>query len=82
MLNSKEIKLNNILHYGLVEIRILASRKREDKRIFQLANILHNLPNGIRDIDNFNFNRLELNLRHYQKLYKDDCIDFIKLLNE
>lgn len=80
MLVSKEKKLISVLYYGIIEIRILASRKRESRRIFQLSNILHKIPKGIQEVGKFDFEKLRINLTEYQKRYKGDCIDFLKLL--
>lgn len=81
MTNAHQQQLNRILHYGIVEIRILADRKNEGKRIFDLANILHNIPNALLGKD-FDFLLLRQELQDYQKKYKDDCINFLKLLDE
>jgi len=64
----KEI-LIEILHRGLLEIRLLSSTSNRCscKRINALANILHNLPKGLEDVRSFDMNLLKKELGKYGK---------------
>jgi len=79
---TKKEKLIEILYSGLLEIRLLANRNSEDRRIVNLTNILHNLPKAVIDDEGFDYELLKNNLSEYQKQHKDDCMDFIKFLKE
>lgn len=75
-----EKKLLDVLYHGILEIRVLANKKGQDKRIVELSNTIHNIPDALLG-KNFDNLLLKKELENYQNRYKDDCINFIKLLD-
>ena len=71
----KEDKLLEVLRQGLVEIRLLSTKANQDyERINMLANLLHNLPKGIKKIDDFDFDFLKNEIKRYSVKYDSTLI--------
>ena len=67
-MSEKEI-LTEILRRGLLEIRLLSSARNRCscERINALANILHNLPKGLGDVESIEMDLLKKELNKYEK---------------
>jgi hypothetical protein len=74
--------INQLLYKGIIEIRILASRGTESKRINNLANLLHKIPEYIDKWEEFNISELEKYFTEYQNYYQGDTFDFLSIINK
>ncbi len=70
-MKNQEQLLLEVLRKGILEIRVLTSTNgpTPNLRLNRLANILHNIPQGLTDIESFDFKLLTEELDKYDREY-------------
>lgn len=73
-------KLLDILKYGIIEIRVLSSKTNEDiKRINELSNILHNIPDMIMETNQLSEDKTNFYIIEYCNKYPSSLLNkFVK----